>query len=62
MPEHQEQQATVADLVPAALRRLDQPFNLARGEMLPVADLCQPPASVPRRSPPPCRTPRFSPF
>src|SRR5271166_4720195 len=39
-----------------------QPFNLARGEMLPVADLCQPPASVPRRSLPPCRTSRFSPF
>ena len=36
MPEHQEQQATVAGLVPAALRRLDQPFNLAPGEVLPV--------------------------
>ena len=29
MPEHQEQQATVAGLVPAALGRLDPPFNLA---------------------------------
>jgi hypothetical protein len=29
MPEHQEQQATVAGL--------DQPFNLAPGEVLPVA-------------------------
>src|SRR5271166_1941600 len=62
MPEHQEQQATVAHLVPAVLSRFHQPFNLARGEMLPVADLCQPPASVPRRSLPPCRTSRFSAF
>jgi hypothetical protein len=36
MPERQEQQATVAGLVPAALRRLDQPFNLAPGQVLPV--------------------------
>src|SRR5208283_866721 len=57
MPEHQEQQATVAHLVPAVLSRFHQPFNLARGEMLPVADLCQPPASVPRRS-----LPRAEPF
>ena len=62
MPEHQEQQAAVAHLVPAVLSRFHQSFNLARGEMLPVADLCQPPASVPRRSLPPCRTSRFSPF
>jgi hypothetical protein len=37
MPEHQEQKATVAGLVPAAPGRLDQPFNLAPGEVLPVA-------------------------
>ena len=37
VPEHQEQQATVAGLVPAALGRLDQPFNLAPGQVLPVA-------------------------
>lgn len=37
MPEHQEQQATVAGLVPAAPGRLDQPFNLAAGEVLAVA-------------------------
>src|SRR5208337_994858 len=53
MPKHEKQQAPVADLVPSALGCLNQPFNLARGEMLPVADLCQPPASVPRRGPPP---------
>ena len=37
MPEHQEQQATVAGLVPAPLGRPDQPFNLKPGEVLPVA-------------------------
>ena len=37
MPEHQEQQATVAGFVPAALGRLDQPFDLAPGEVLSVA-------------------------
>src|SRR5271166_4384535 len=62
MPKHEKQQAPVADLVPSALDRLNQQFNLARGEMLPVADLCQPPASVPRRSSSPCRTPRFPPL
>src|SRR5271157_4484527 len=59
MPKHQKQQAPVADLVPASLRRFHQPFNLARGEMLPVADLCQPPASVPRRSLPRAGPPVF---
>jgi len=34
MTEHQEQQATVARLVPAPLGRLYQPFNLAPGEVL----------------------------
>jgi hypothetical protein len=43
MAEHQKQQATVADLVSAALGRLNQPFDLARGEVLPVADLQHPP-------------------
>src|SRR5208337_3777351 len=52
MPEHQEQRATVAHLVPAVLSRFHQPFNLARGEMLPVADLCQPPAMFPPKSAP----------
>jgi hypothetical protein len=33
MPEHQEQQATLAHLVPAALGRFNQPFNLAAGEV-----------------------------
>ena len=42
MPEHQEQQATVAGLVPAALGRLNQPFNLAAGEVLSVAVLRRP--------------------
>jgi hypothetical protein len=37
MPEHQEQQATVAHLVPAALGRFNQPFNLAAGEVFSVA-------------------------
>jgi hypothetical protein len=37
MPEHQEQQAAVAGLVPAPLGRLDQPLNLAPGEVLPIA-------------------------
>jgi hypothetical protein len=37
MPEHQEQQAAVASLVPAPPGRLDQPLDLAPGEMLPVA-------------------------
>jgi DNA-binding XRE family transcriptional regulator len=37
MPEHQEQQAAVAGLVPASLGRLDQPLDLAPGEVLPVA-------------------------
>src|ERR1700733_9612735 len=37
MPEHEQQKATVAGLVPPALGRLDQPLNLAPGEVLPVA-------------------------
>src|SRR5271157_940185 len=37
MPEHQEQQATVAGFIPAALRCFNQPANLAAGEVLPVA-------------------------
>jgi hypothetical protein len=45
MPEHQEQQATVAHLVPAALGRFNQPFNLAAGEVFSVAVS---PASVSR--------------
>jgi len=44
--EHQKQQATVAGLVPAALRRLDQLFNLSPGEVLPVAVVIRRPASV----------------
>jgi hypothetical protein len=36
-PKHQEQQATVAHLVPAALGRFNQPFNLAAGEVFSVA-------------------------
>ena len=37
MPEHEEQQAAVAGLVPAPFGRLDQPLDLAPGEVLPVA-------------------------
>jgi len=37
MPKHQEQQTTVAGFVPAALRRLDEPLNLAPGKVLAVA-------------------------
>jgi hypothetical protein len=37
MPEHEEQQAAVAGLVPASLGRLYQPLDLAPGEVLPVA-------------------------
>jgi hypothetical protein len=47
MPEHQKQQAPVAHLVPAALGRFNQPLNLPRGEMLPVADLLTPPSVFP---------------
>jgi hypothetical protein len=36
MTEYQQQKATIASLVPATLRRLDQPFNLAAGEVLSV--------------------------
>src|SRR3979411_1198275 len=53
-----EQQATVADLVPAALDRFNQPFNLPAGEVLPVVNLQRPSASVPRRQRPPS-TPFF---
>jgi hypothetical protein len=56
-----EQQATVADLVPAALDRFNQPFNLPAGEVLPVVNLQRPSASVPRRRRPPS-TPFFSAF
>jgi len=41
-----EQQATVADLVPAALDRFNQPFNLPAGEVLLVVNLQRPSASV----------------
>jgi hypothetical protein len=37
MPEHQEQQATVAHLVPDTLSRFNQPFNLAADEVFSVA-------------------------
>lgn len=37
MPEHQEQRAGVAGLIPAPLGRLDLPFNLPHGEVLSVA-------------------------
>jgi hypothetical protein len=37
MPEHQEQKATVAGFVPAALGRFDQPFHLTAGKVFPVA-------------------------
>jgi hypothetical protein len=37
MPEHQEQQATVAGFVPAPPGRLNQLFNLAPGKVLSVA-------------------------
>jgi hypothetical protein len=37
VPEDQEQQATVAGFVPAALHGFNQPFNLAAGEVLSVA-------------------------
>jgi hypothetical protein len=48
MPEHQEQQATVAHLVPAALGCFNQPVNLAAGEVFAVADLRQhPPPNFP---------------
>ena len=56
-----EQQATVADLVPAALDRFNQPFNLPAGEVLPVINLQRPSANVPRRQRPPS-TPFFSAF
>jgi hypothetical protein len=40
LPEHQQHQATVADLVPAPASCLDQPFNLALGDLsLPPAFL-----------------------
>jgi hypothetical protein len=32
MPEHQEQEATITHFVPATLRRLNQSFDLTRGE------------------------------
>jgi hypothetical protein len=44
VPEHQKQQTTVARFIPAALDRLNQPFNLAPGEMLALA-----PARMPAR-------------
>jgi hypothetical protein len=34
MSEDQQQQATVAGFVPAALHGFNQPFNLAAGEVL----------------------------
>jgi hypothetical protein len=37
MAKHQEQQATGAHLVPAALSRFNQPLNLAAGEVFSVA-------------------------
>ena len=37
MPEDQQQHATVAGLITAPLRGLDQPFNLAPGEVLALA-------------------------
>jgi hypothetical protein len=37
MPEHQEQKATITYFVPAALRRINQPFDFARGEVIPFA-------------------------
>ena len=37
MPERQKQKATVAGLVPTSTNSLDQPFNLAPGEVLAVA-------------------------
>ena len=37
VPEDQEQQATVAGFVPAALHGFNQPFNLAAGEVFSVA-------------------------
>jgi hypothetical protein len=37
VPEHEQQQATVAGFIPASPGRFDQPFNLAPGEVLPVA-------------------------
>jgi hypothetical protein len=37
MPEHQEQEATITHFVPATLRRLDQSFDLTRGEVLAMA-------------------------
>ena len=37
MPEDQQQQATVAGFVPAALHGFNQPFNLAAGEVLSVS-------------------------
>lgn len=33
MPEHQQHQATVAGLIPAPASCLDQPFNLALGDV-----------------------------
>jgi hypothetical protein len=42
-----EQQATVADLVPAALDRFNQPFNLPAGEVLPAPlRQCSPPPAA----------------
>jgi hypothetical protein len=55
MPEHQEQQATVAHLVPAALGRFNQPFNLAAGEVF--SHLPADPGPVRERAFSTCNTP-----
>jgi hypothetical protein len=47
-----EQQATVADLVPAAVDRFNQPFNLPAGKVLPVADFQHRPTRISRPPPP----------
>jgi hypothetical protein len=37
MPENKQQKAAVAGLVPASPGRLDRPFHLSPGQVLPVA-------------------------
>src|SRR5271165_5494519 len=62
MTEHEKQQATVADFVPSALGRFNQAFNLARREMLPLANLCQHPPPVFRAEVRPRAEPSVFPF
>jgi hypothetical protein len=48
MPEHQEQEATITHSIPATLRRLNEPFDLAPGEVFAMAGDFLAPYVVPR--------------